>query len=560
MTLRGYVDLHNHQFAHLGFGGVEFFGQPVGPIESALPWCTGAHGLGGAADVIGTFLKFAYNYPGAGLGHHVGGYPEFDGWPRWDSITHQTVHLDWLSRAWQGGLRLMVMLAVNNEWMCRFPGVPRAAGRTCRDMEAVDLQLQAAKDLEALLDQAAGGAGRGWYRIVRTAAEAESVIQAGKLAVVLGIEVDYLFDSYPDSPPDAGQIKAAVQKYYDAGVRYVFPIHFADNAFGGTAFQNAMQSDGVAVQINTPLGTFETPYVLQTEDGTSLGYEREGGRRNARGLTDLGRLLLQEVIGKGMLFDVDHMSYKSRAEALGIAEAANYPVVSGHTGFIDVCLGDKRHEGQMTGAEVERIRALGGMVAPIIAQGSIDTIKTWHRPDGTSVPHRCGGSTNSFVQAYLYAVEKMRGGAVGLGTDFNGFAGVPGPRTGPDACPGGRAGPAVHEASPAYPITAVSGVQLDRSQIGNKSFDIADDGPVHVGMLPDLIADIAAMGVREPEIEPLRQSAKSFVGVWQKADHSNVHRESAAIVAITSLLLGPPVAPNEPPGNISYLPPLLLRG
>jgi hypothetical protein len=49
------------------------------------------------------------------------------------------------------------------------------------------------------------------------------------------------------------------------------------------------------------------------------------------------------------------------------------------------------------------------MVSPIIAQGTLGAVATWTRPDGTSIPHVCGGSTNSFVQAYLYAVEKMQG-------------------------------------------------------------------------------------------------------------------------------------------------------
>jgi hypothetical protein len=45
---------------------------------------------------------FIYKYPGALLpGHNVGGWPQFDGWPRWDSVTHQMVHVDWLERAWQ---------------------------------------------------------------------------------------------------------------------------------------------------------------------------------------------------------------------------------------------------------------------------------------------------------------------------------------------------------------------------------------------------------------------------------------------------------------------------
>ena len=49
----------------------------------------------------------------------------------------------------------MVMLAVNNEWMCNLPGFRLAPGRTARDMEAVDLQLDAALALEAELDKQA---------------------------------------------------------------------------------------------------------------------------------------------------------------------------------------------------------------------------------------------------------------------------------------------------------------------------------------------------------------------------------------------------------------------
>src|SRR5579871_2119007 len=344
MTGIGFADLHNHQFAHLAFGGVEFFGEPSGPISQALPWCTPAHGIGGINDYVGGVIKLVFKYPGAGWGHLVGGNPEFDGWPRWDSVTHQTVHVDWLERAWQGGLRLMVMLAVNNEFMCNLPGVPRAPGRTCADMEAVDLQLDAAKALEAAIDQASGGPGHGWYRIVTSPQEAAAAIAAGKLAVVLGIEVDYLFGSYLGAKGlSAGGVRAAVQDYYDKGVRYVFPVHFADNAFGGTGLQNGLQSASGPVELSTPIGGIWLPYVLTTEDGHSLGYEYDGGRRNTRGLTDLGRVLLQELMAHGMIFDVDHMSYNTRSAALDMAEAANYPVVSSHSGFIDVCLGDKRH-------------------------------------------------------------------------------------------------------------------------------------------------------------------------------------------------------------------------
>ena len=45
------------------------------------------------------------------------GYPNFSSWPSTRLWTHQQVYEDWLFRAYQGGLRLMVMLAENSEDM-----------------------------------------------------------------------------------------------------------------------------------------------------------------------------------------------------------------------------------------------------------------------------------------------------------------------------------------------------------------------------------------------------------------------------------------------------------
>src|SRR6266851_877329 len=163
----------------------------------------------------------------------------------------------------------------------------------------------------------------------------------------------------------AQDVDNAVQKYFDLGVRHVFPIHFADNLFGGTAFQNGLQGDGVDITITIPTyKTVSTPYVLQTQEGTSHGYEYRGGRQNTRGMTALGTTLIQSLMSRGMLFDIDHMSYATRSAVLDLAETTNYPVISGHSGYIDVCRGDKRHEGQLTSAEVERICRLGGWSRP----------------------------------------------------------------------------------------------------------------------------------------------------------------------------------------------------
>lgn len=509
---KGFADLHNHQFANLGFGGLAFWGSPSGPIDAALPWCTPSHGPGGIGDLIGNVIKTMYG--STPFGHHVGGYSKFDGWPRWDSVTHQAVHVDWLQRAWEGGMRLMVMLAVNNEHLAGMAN--RAPGRTPDDMEAVDLQLQAALALEASVDAAAGGPGQGWYRIVRTPAEARRVIAAGKLAVVLGIEVDYPFRSKPGAPVSAASAADAVRRYHALGVRHLFPLHFGDNAFGGAAFQNALNLavDGSAADPAVNLASLGV-YGMQTEDGASSGYEYRTGRRNQAGLSDAGRALIHSLMAHGMVIDVDHMSQHSRSQALDLVEAYQYPVVSGHSGFIDVCNGAKCHEGQLTGQEIDRIYAGGGMVAPIIRQGDQDEVDTWRGP-GTVVDHVQGSTSNSWVQAYRYAVEKAAGGPVGIGTDFNGFAGLPLPRFGPDAAAvaGGGAAPG----GVVYPFTAaVTGKPMDPSVIGEKTYDINVDSLAHVGMLPDWIADVQSQGLSEAELEPLLNSADGYVNSWERA-------------------------------------------
>ena len=523
--MKGFADTHNHQFAYLGFGGMAFHGRAFGAMKDALPWCTAVHGPGGVGDAVGNIMKAMYG--GSIVGHKVGGYPQFDGWPRWDSITHQSVYEDWLYRAVEGGLRLMVMLAVNNEFMC---GKANKV-LSCNDMEAVDRQIAAAKEMEAYIDDKSGGAGQGWYRIVYTPAEAFTVMEAGKLAVVLGIEVDYLFNCRTSDNLSDDQLRQQLDKYYALGVRHIFPIHFGNNGFGGTAFQNGLEwaqraerpgeSDHGVSPLN-PLWT-QTAYQVLTEDATASGYEYRTGRRNVQGLTDLGKTLIREMIARGMIIDVDHMSARTKVDTLDICEAANYPVVSGHTGFVEISNGDKRHEGQLLPEEVERIRKLGGMVNIIPHQGDLHQIKTWAGPGQTVIPHICGNTSNTFVQAYLYAVSKMQGAPIGFGTDFNGLAGLPGPRFGSEACHGGGFPGAPTLVS--YPfIAAATGQQMGHSVVGQKTFDFNVDGLAHIGMLPDFIADLQAMGLSVADLEPLLDSAEGYVKVWEKAQSNGIPR------------------------------------
>src|SRR4030095_12636902 len=121
------------------------------------------------------------------------GSPLFNGWPTFRSTIHQQVYYKWLERAWRGGLRLMGQLAVTNEALCT--GSKHLRGTDCtNEMAPVDAQIQATYDFQTYVDSISGGAGMGWFRIVKTPAEARQVISDGKMAVVLGIEVANLFN------------------------------------------------------------------------------------------------------------------------------------------------------------------------------------------------------------------------------------------------------------------------------------------------------------------------------------------------------------------------------
>ena len=252
----------------------------------------------------------------------------------------------------------------------------------------------------------------------------------------------------------------------------------------------------------------------------------DGSSCNARGLTPLGVSLIEMLIEKKMIIDLDHLSTKSLNGALDILEARNYPAaVMSHAGFHGAALpgGGGNHEGNKSDEQLERLRALGGTVATILHQGGRSDVRTYVRPDGsTPVPFTCGDSSQAWAQAYLYAVEKMRGRAVAIGSDFNGLAGMPAPRAGGEACKGDK--PSDYAAGPGvtYPFTAHgTGVTLDRQRIGDNVFDYNVDGLSNNGMLPDFIEDLKKIGLTDADLVPLFGSAgtgRSDVGARRGHD------------------------------------------
>ena len=498
VPLWGFADLHAHLMAHVAFGGNAFWGLPYDPehpglegMQYALSSCEPIHG--GLINVNPEF------------GHPAGGgWPDFIIWPRFTTLVHQQTYIDWLYRAYQGGLRLISCLAVNNELLATKsnPRLPTD------DRSAIAVQVTAMKEMVKFIDGQAGGPGLGWMEIAYSAEDAGRIIAENKLAVVLGVEVDSLGNwRRVDDLETACQgdvtlarslISAELDWMYSLGVRQITPIHLTNNAFGGTAiYMRFLETVNVFVTGEhwEVEDAWETGVRYRMDQDNELVEDAErmvaisggrkrsmhrhtlvdhipgvrdvaeafelpkasGGHANVRSLNKYGVILLDEMMKRGMIIDTDHMSEKSTDVALDIAETKGYPMITSHSWFRDMLYSSPNefrqqeeegydtsdvhkvaHEAGKRSDQLVRIGRLGGVVAAILNQGDIPRLGQAIPQLVDKVKTPCAGSSTAWAQAYLYAVAKMGGKGVAIGSDINGAAGLPGPRFGTFAAYGAR--------------------------------------------------------------------------------------------------------------------------
>ena len=263
--MRGFLDMHLHLLGHMAHGGQNLAGQPA-PIDANGRFAlTDSLDVNTALSSASDLLIHKNGYHGllndtAGDGTNDGartefGAPYFTGWPKWTSTTHQQTYYAWLERAWRGGLRTTTLFASHVESLCKasLKASRDTSWPLCEDsMLYIVEQLKMARDFERFVDSVSGGAGQGWFRIVTTPQQARDAVRGGQLAVVLGIEVDNLFNCKEagcpadyglgaariaplTSRPQPATLEQAVDVIYDMGVRHVFPIHNFDNGFGAAA-------------------------------------------------------------------------------------------------------------------------------------------------------------------------------------------------------------------------------------------------------------------------------------------------------------------------------------
>ena len=212
--VRGFLDDHIHLGAFEFLGGRFHCGRPWSPygVTVALKDCPD-HFPNGAGAVVENFIS-----TGSPVGtHSPEGWPSFAGWPRDESQTHEGTYWKWIERAWRSGLRLMVNDLVENRALCELYPYKQ---NNCNEMVSAYKQADDMRALQNYIDAQYGGPGKGFFRLVRSSAEARRVINDGKLAVVLGIEVSEVLDcgQFNGAPKcDAAQIDRELDKLSRGG-------------------------------------------------------------------------------------------------------------------------------------------------------------------------------------------------------------------------------------------------------------------------------------------------------------------------------------------------------
>jgi microsomal dipeptidase-like Zn-dependent dipeptidase len=566
-ALKGFVDLHTHPMNHLSFGGKIFHGAPdvgvlmpkdmrgcgkpagrAASMAEALASCAATHnfvttpgspapGPLGCGDVIrGSVIRVLEDEKGAQMAHgdlFGTSLPDPKAiWPAYNDIMHQQMWIDWIRRAYDGGLRVMVALVTNSVTF----GAAANGEKPYDDASTINVEIAEMKTM------AARPANRSWMEIATSASHLRKIVEQDKLAVVLGVEVDDFGNlrrrQRDGAPLPEADIRAEVDRLHRLGVRYVFPVHVVDNALGGTAayedpfsLANRYQSgywwslkcapgirfahslDGAlefAAAIKLQMDPEEHPALPACPKGQ--------GHVNMRGLTYRGRVALDQMMRREMIIDVDHMSHRTIDDVIAVADgyaSGGYPLVSGHSGLLEVLPGAA--EDHKRAAHYEAIKRLGGIAG--VGYGGLEARK-WVESVGK--------------------VRRFMGTGLALGSDINGFVVQPSP---PD-CKSRK---------------SACGVRYDtrfpQPKTGARSWDYNKHGVAHYGLVPDFLRDvqqIPAFSVASQPvggtpasqtvsggdvIDALYAGAEAFARTWAKAEQQGRAGASAASLPADQRLL-----------------------
>src|SRR4051812_40669946 len=487
----GLVEGHMHWMTYEYLGGKFHCGRPWHPygIPYALPDCSSVEGPEGSAAPFQNFL----NYGSPQSPHDTSGYPTLKEWSA-SNLTYEGTYWRWIQRAWMGGLRLMVMGINENRVLCELQANKQT---NCNEMDTVRRGLTDIRDLQHYVDAQAGGPGKGFFQIVTNPYDARRVINKGKMAVVLEIEVSEPFDCRGWDQPSCNQQQ--VDKQFDEmrkrGVRSMLLLNKFDNPLTGVRFDSGpvgavinagnKQSAGSYWSARTCTGPLPDNEIYQPDPSTATAIAGllatvglQSGTAptyppaphcNTRGLTELGKHVVERMMDNHMIVNPDHMSQAGVADTLSLLEARRYSgVISPH--------------GWMDPGNWPRLWKLGGVAWPGHSAAD-DYVKEWQKYRPRQTPYAFGW---------------------GYGADLGGLSHQPDPSSdGKDF---------------GYPFKSYDGkVTFERQKTGNRTFDYGKEGVAQYGLYADWFNDLQRVGGNQLA-KDMWDGAEAYLEMWERAD------------------------------------------
>jgi microsomal dipeptidase-like Zn-dependent dipeptidase len=237
----GYVLSHEHPTQGMAFGGNYAFGGAPGNFRNGIMEKGYTVECGGCkAATACDHGEFKGNLIAASgsLGFDMGDHPSHKG-PVHNSFSHLRYATDWIRDAFappeaeyqDTRMKIMVAFAVENEAMCeqlyysnKGNGGPGGAGYPCSrgdSLESLERQINAIK---AWVKENSS-----WMEIAYSASDARRIVNANKLAIILGIESEYSFGA-EDRKFDP---VTRLNRYYDMGVRTFYLAHKINSRLAG---------------------------------------------------------------------------------------------------------------------------------------------------------------------------------------------------------------------------------------------------------------------------------------------------------------------------------------
>ncbi|PCJ33803.1 MAG: hypothetical protein COA99_15305 [Moraxellaceae bacterium] len=206
--------------------------------------------------------------------------------------------------------------------------------------------------------------------------------------------------------------------------------------------------------------------------------EFEGDKHlcNKRGLQDIGAYLINRIIDKGMILEIDHMSYFTQKQTLDILQQRQY------SGFIS------SHDWFENNEEIRsQILGLGGLISPM-------------KGNPSSIAGRIK-ALKAELEQHPYTV------GVAVSTDIQGVTSQANSDDGVEI---------------EYPFLSYDGnVRFYKPKTGNREFDYATEGVAHYGLLAEWVENLRQVDENDPEdlMGIFMNSAEAYLQMWERAEN-----------------------------------------